>query len=698
MVLDAYLRNPLFLRTDADLETVKARLKSDEHSFVFRVKDDRFYPVNSISLFMNAGTQPVRLADLPTEPPVDVLPYHEIHAHVLDLLSQEVTLVRHDGEIQYFRREDYLLATIASGSEQDLAWLRTLFYSIPKGLVIVDPNYAVVNSNAEALRMLRMNEDDLYRGRMDEILGKRELLYVRSAQKPLPNQVITMLSQPTTIMVDFAPIIVDRAFNGFVLVLQDLPTVEGMAIELDSVKHLNQDLEAILSTIYDEIIVVSADGRLLRASEHYIETRWVQAPSMLIGEAIGDLKADDDILLRVIRDVQSQKQRVSLMQHDEYPVFCVGNPIFTEDAQLERIVIASRDLTELTRLQRELEKTRKQGESYRRQLELLQQGNRDASGARLVYASPQMDDVMAEVRKVAQFGITSLLIGESGVGKEVIADLVHSLSDRSKHPFIKINCAAIPESLLESELFGYEKGAFSGASQQGKKGLFIKAHKGTLFLDEISELPLGLQAKLLRALQDREVYSVGGTTPIKFDVHIVAASNVRLEQMVAAGKFRADLFYRINVYPIEIPPLRDRKADIGVLLNHYLFRFNQTYQRDLRFSSPAIDLLEGYEFPGNVRELQNIVQRAAIKTEGDIIDVEVMERMLQPGERRRPQEGERFQQVVPLRRALEQVEEELITLAVRRYNSTTQAARALGISQSSVSRKYRRIEQRRSMR
>lgn len=698
MVLDAYLRNPLFIRTDADLETVKARLKSDEHSFVFRVKDDRFYPVNSISLFMNAGTQPVRLADLPTEPPMDVLPYHEIHAHVLDLLSQEVTLVRHHGEIQYFRREDYLLATIASGSEQDLAWLRTLFYSIPKGLVIVDPNYAVVNSNAEALRMLRMSEDDLYRARMDEVLGKRELLYVRSAQKPLPNQVITMLSQPTTIMVDFAPIIVDRAFTGFVLVLQDLPTVEGMATELDSVKHLNQDLEAILSTIYDEIIVVSADGRLLRASEHYIETRWVQAPSLLIGEAIGDLKADDDILLRVIRDVQSQKQRVSLMQHDEYPVFCVGNPIFTEDAQLERIVIASRDLTELTRLQRELEKTRKQGESYRRQLELLQQGNRDASGTRLVYASPQMDDVMAEVRKVAQFGITSLLIGESGVGKEVIADLVHSLSDRSKHPFIKINCAAIPESLLESELFGYEKGAFSGASQQGKKGLFIKAHKGTLFLDEISELPLGLQAKLLRALQDREVYSVGGTTPIKFDVHIVAASNVRLEQMVAAGKFRADLFYRINVYPIEIPPLRDRKADIGVLLNHYLFRFNQTYQRDLRFSSPAIDLLEGYEFPGNVRELQNIVQRAAIKTEGDIIDVEVMERMLQPGERRRPQEGERFQQVVPLRRALEQVEEELITLAVRRYNSTTQAARALGISQSSVSRKYRQIEQRRSMR
>lgn len=698
MVLDAYLRNPLFIRTDADLETVKARLKSDEHSFVFRVKDDRFYPVNSISLFMNAGTQPVRLADLPTEPPMDVLPYHEIHAHVLDLLSQEVTLVRHHGEIQYFRREDYLLATIASGSEQDLAWLRTLFYSIPKGLVIVDPNYAVVNSNAEALRMLRMSEDDLYRARMDEVLGKRELLYVRSAQKPLPNQVITMLSQPTTIMVDFAPIIVDRAFTGFVLVLQDLPTVEGMATELDSVKHLNQDLEAILSTIYDEIIVVSADGRLLRASEHYIETRWVQAPSLLIGEAIGDLKADDDILLRVIRDVQSQKQRVSLMQHDEYPVFCVGNPIFTEDAQLERIVIASRDLTELTRLQRELEKTRKQGESYRRQLELLQQGNRDASGTRLVYASPQMDDVMAEVRKVAQFGITSLLIGESGVGKEVIADLVHSLSDRSKHPFIKINCAAIPESLLESELFGYEKGAFSGASQQGKKGLFIKAHKGTLFLDEISELPLGLQAKLLRALQDREVYSVGGTTPIKFDVHIVAASNVRLEQMVAAGKFRADLFYRINVYPIEIPPLRDRKADIGVLLNHYLFRFNQTYQRDLRFSSPAIDLLEGYEFPGNVRELQNIVQRAAIKTEGDIIDVEVMERMLQPGERRKPQEGERFQQVVPLRRALEQVEEELITLAVRRYNSTTQAARALGISQSSVSRKYRQIEQRRSMR
>lgn len=408
-----------------------------------------------------------------------------------------------------------------------------------------------------------------------------------------------------------------------------------------------------------------------------------------------DLKVEDDIICRVIREVQDKKQKVSLMHNGQYPVLSVGNPMYTNDPSTDRIVIASRDLTEVARLQGELEKTRRQGESYRKQLEILRERIHDVQGTRLVYASPLMDEVMQEVERVAQFETTVLLVGESGVGKEVIADLIHSLSERRDKPFVKINCAAIPESLLESELFGYEKGAFSGANQQGKKGLFIKADTGTLFLDEISELPLGLQVKLLRALQERQVYPVGATTPVSFDVQLIAATNRRLEQLVAERKFREDLFYRINVYPIEIPPLRDRKADIAVLVHHFLFQLNQTYHRTLRFSSGALELLEAYDFPGNVRQLQNVVNRAAIRSEGEVIDVSVVEKILTGAEYRTVHDNKRFQQVIPLRRAIEQVEEDLIVLAMNRYHSTTQAAKALGINQSTVSRKYRQIVKRR---
>ena len=285
------------------------------------------------------------------------------------------------------------------------------------------------------------------------------------------------------------------------------------------------------------------------------------------------------------------------------------------------------------------------------------------------------------------------MTGESGSGKEVIANTIHSLSDRRDQPFIKINCAAIPGHLLESELFGYEKGAFSGAKQEGKKGLFMKAHHGTLFLDEISELPFETQSKLLRAIQEREVYPVGATVPVTFDVRIIAAANRSLTDLVANGKFREDLYYRINVFPIEVPPLRTRTEDVALLANHFLFQFNQMYQRNLRLSRSAIELMEAYEFPGNVRELQNIIQRMAIKNDGDLIDDGVVRSILMKDEPTTSKKGlSRFTQVIPLKDAMVQVEQELVALAVKKFGTTTQAARALGISQSSVSRKYNRLK------
>jgi transcriptional regulator with PAS, ATPase and Fis domain len=690
MDLSFYLKEPIILPDVRAVQQFSERLRAEEHPYVFIERDGQYYAVKTYSLVLGLQQEGVTGARLAWGSPVRVVPLAEVTARVLDVLAEEVTLVQSGERLFYVLREDVLM-TMVSDPDSEIAWLRSLFASIPRGLMIVNLDYAVVNSNREAQRMLRVSERDLQTVRLQDWFGLRRFQHVQSTFTPLLNQVIT-LPNGLTVLVDFVPLVTDRVMTGFALVLQDLPSVETMAMELDAVKQLNQDLEAILSTIYDEIVVLDAKGTLLRASTHFMAARWQRPPHELIGQRIISMQVCDDLLRRVFLEVKKKKCKVSMLQNEsEAPCLAVGNPVFHDNGQLDRVVIASRDLTEVSRLERELEKTRRQNESYRQALLKLPERVSHGHGIPPVYVSSAMHRVMQEVERVAQFSVTVLLTGESGSGKEVIANVIHSLSVRRDMPFVKINCAAIPEALLESELFGYEQGAFSGAKRQGKQGLFMKADKGTLFLDEISELPLSMQSKLLRAIQEREVYPVGGTKPIRFDVRIIAATNRSLPELVAKGKFREDLFYRINVFPIDIPPLRDRREDIAVLANHFLFQFNQTYGRNLRLSSSAMEVLEAYDWPGNVRELQNLIQRVAIKSNGDVIESAAVEEALVKRDSNLPRRRERFTQIIPLKQALQQVEEELITLAMKTYGSTTKAAKALGISQSSVSRKYSRI-------
>ncbi|WP_206812494.1 sigma-54 interaction domain-containing protein [Paradesulfitobacterium ferrireducens] len=695
MDLRTFLRDPIFIGDHAALAAIAEQTKTEEHPFVFVHHEDKIYALKSFDLLLSPDPDlGTIMAKVVTDVPLTPVPFNDLTSRALDVLAELVTLVQYEGQLKYIVREDFLLTMVSTGTSSELAWLRSLFASIPRGLMIVDLSYAVVNSNAEALRMLRINHSDLPRLRMHEVLGLNNFQYVYRTQNSLLNQVITTPLSPAAVLVDFVPLVMYQVVTGFALVLQDLPSLEAMAMELDSVKQLNQDLEAIFSTIYDEIIVVDARGKLLRASDHYIASQWKRPPQSLIGQQILRLKKVNDLIPKVIREVQKKEQKVSRMQNEgDSPLLVVGNPIFDAAGGLERIVVASRDLTEMARLKRELEQTRQESESYRQELEQLRERVTQAQGTLPLYASPLMHEVMREVERVAQFSATVLLHGESGVGKEIIANTIHSLSDRSEQPFIKINCAAIPESLMESELFGYERGAFSGANQQGKTGLIVKAHRSCLFLDEISELPLLIQGKLLRAIQEREVYPVGATAPVKFDIQIIAATNKNLAELVAQGKFREDLYYRINVFPIEVPPLRERKEDIALLANSFLTQFNQTYQRNLRLSNSALDLLEAYPFPGNVRELQNLIQRVAIKNDGEVIDAGAIEKILMRSDTATVsgKTGSRFTQVIPLQQAFAQIEEELVTLAMKQYQSTTKAAKALGVSQATVSRKYRQI-------
>lgn len=687
------LRDLVYVDEIKDIESDKDASALALHPFVFLRTSAGIVPIKtSFWLAQRHRGEPFEL-ELKESQPVQPIPYAQLTSHVLEILAQELTLVQDEDTTRYLVREDYLLHIVSQEQSGETTWLRNLFSSIPRGLLVVDLNYVIVNHNKEALRMLRIDDKDVRRTKIYDLFNIQHFQYVQQTHEPLLNQVVTATSSQAPILVDFVPLVTKGVMTGFALVLQDLPSVEEMAMELDLVKQLNQDLETIFSTIYDEIIVVDSDGHLLRASEHYISVQWNDPPQDLIGKSLLKGKASKGLRSQVIREVQKKQQKVSVLQNvGDAQIVAVGNPIFTSKGRLDRIVIASRDLTEVSRLQRELEQTKAESETYRRELRRLRDRITQAQGTVPVYTSNAMHEVMKEAERVARFSATVLITGESGVGKEIIASAIHSFSDRRDGPFVKINCAAIPESLLESELFGYEKGAFSGAKQDGKKGLFVKAHKGTLFLDEISELPLGIQSKLLRAIQEREVYPVGATVPLKFDVQLIAAANRRLSQLVEQGSFREDLFYRINVFPIDVPPLRERREDIGVLAHHFLFQFNQTYQRDLHFSGSAIELLEAYSFPGNVRELQNIVQRVAIKSDSDIIHAQAVEHVLVSTGLVETKTRQLFSQVVPLKQAFLQVERELITLAMKQYRSTTKAAQALGISQSSVSRKARQLD------
>ena len=290
-----------------------------------------------------------------------------------------------------------------------------------------------------------------------------------------------------------------------------------------------------------------------------------------------------------------------------------------------------------------------------------------------IYSSEKMHNIASLVVRIAKTDSTCLIRGESGVGKEVIVNLVHELSERKDQPLIKVNCAAIPETLLESELFGYEKGAFTGAYQR-KAGKFELADKGTIFLDEIGDITLLLQSKLLRAIQEREIERLGGLRPVRIDVRIVTATNKNLEEEVKKGTFREDLFYRLNVVTIEIPPLRERKEDIPLLLDFFLKRFNDRHKKHLKgFSKEARDVLIKYDYPGNVRELENIVERATVLTRGEYISREDLPTLLDGGQP--VTEGN-------IKGVVESMEKRMITDALVKADWVqTKAASIIGISE-----------------
>lgn len=610
---------------------------------------------------------------------------------VFKVLGNPIVLVKNNEDelMGYITREDMLIGLFRK--EKNINILKLLLGSIPMGVFVVDHNQKIINCNETGLNMIQSASSEVMGSDAGQIFNQEKLNNVFSTGAILLNEIHFI--NEMGVLVDYSPIeSAEGNVEGAIIIVQDLPKVGEMALEMEAVKDLNRDMNAILSTIYDELLVIDNKGTLIRHSENYIKDFWPRPLKELIGENILELENEGVFSPSVIRLVLEKKEKVSVVQEtiNGKKILAVGNPIFNSAGDLQRIVVASRDITENTKLRSELKQTKEMTKKYEQELNRLK--NKEDPSKDIIYGSLKMQKVVNQIEKIANFSSTVLIQGESGVGKELIARAIHTKSNRSDKPFLTINCGSIPENLLESELFGYTKGSFTGADSQGKKGYFEQANGGLLFLDEIGDMPMSLQVKLLRVLQEDEVVPIGSVTPIPIDVQIVAATNKDLKKLVEDGSFREDLYYRINVIPIHVPPLGERPEDIPLLAYHTLEKLNHRYDKNCYLSPEALNLLESYSWPGNIRELQNLIERLFVTADEEVITAELVEHFLSHETVHKP--FPLINGIVPLKQAKEEIEEQLIILAMKKHKTTIKAAEALGISQSAVSRKYQQILQR----
>ncbi|MEJ8839999.1 sigma-54 interaction domain-containing protein [Ramlibacter sp. AN1133] len=449
--------------------------------------------------------------------------------------------------------------------------------------------------------------------------------------------------------------------------------------ELEHLRQTCRDLQEIFRTSFDGIFVADGNGMTLMVNEGCERNYGLKAAD-LVGRHVSEFEKKGWIRPVIAGKVAETRQRMSATQltHEGKTILVTGIPLFDQGGQVRRVVINSRDMTELVHLQQDLAIARENlrradGEREELRTQLL-------SLEGVVLQSPAMRRIAELALRVAKVDSTVLVTGESGTGKEVLTRLIHKESARAEGPFIKINCGALPRDLLESELFGYEPGAFTGAQRQGKHGLVELASGGTLFLDEIGELPLDLQVKLLTVLQDRQLVRLGGTKSVSVDVRVVAATNRDLASMVAERKFRSDLFYRLNVVPIRIPPLAERREDILPLVRQFVDEFNRQYGFSKRLAERLLGRLHASSWPGNVRELRNVVERLLVTSPGDLIGLQDLEAVL-------PASG--GSDTAGMKPKVQELERRLVEEAMREHKSTRAAAIALGISQSTVVRRLR---------
>lgn len=467
---------------------------------------------------------------------------------------------------------------------------------------------------------------------------------------------------------------------GAVAVFRDITDVIQLAEEITNLKEVQSMLAAIFYATQDAISVVDQKGLGVMINPEYTRITGLSEKDVIGKPATVDIAEGESIHMQVIKTKKPVKGALMKVGPMHKEVLVNAAPIMV-DGELRGSVGVIHDMSEITKLTDELKNAK----------DIIRSLEAKYTFEDIIGKDPLLVAAVEKAKKAAEIPITVLLRGESGTGKEIFAHSIHNASERKYRKFVRVNCSAIPETLLESELFGYEEGAFTGAKKGGRKGLFEEADKGTIFLDEIGEIPSGTQSKLLRVLQEREFVRVGGTKSISVDVRVIAATNVDLEAAIDNGSFRADLYYRLNVLPVRIPPLRMRKGDIYDLCILFIKKLNQQYGRNVQdISRRAVQHLREYNWPGNVRELENVIGRAIINMKiGDtvILDSHLpqFERLLRKAETPEAPENNYEGTSMTLEDVTEQAEKRYIGQVIKECNNNkTKAARLLDISLRSL--------------
>jgi PAS domain S-box-containing protein len=535
------------------------------------------------------------------------------------------------------------------------------------GMIAVNEAGLVTLFNKAAERITGLRAEELFGHPAVEVIPNTRLHIVLSTGEPELNQRQTLGN--TVIITNRVPVRDEEGrVSGAVAVFRDITEINALTEQVSDMGRVRHLLEAIIEATEDAISVADEHGNNIIVNPAYTRITGLPKEAVLHKPATVDIAEGESMHLEVLRTgkaVHNVRMKVGPMKREV--VVNVG-PIFL-DGRIRGSVGVIHDISDMMTLHEELAQAKK----------LIRQLKARYSCHDIMGNSPAIRLAKEQAARAAATPATVLLRGESGTGKELFAHAIHNASERRKGQFVRVNCAALTESLLESELFGYEEGAFTGALKGGRQGYFEEANRGTIFLDEIGEISLSLQTKLLRVLQEREIVRVGGTRPLSVDVRVIAATNANLEQKVKDGTFREDLYYRLNVLPIYIPPLRERREDIALLAAHLIFKLNQEFGREVeRLSPAALEKLLRHDWPGNVRELENVLGRALINMRPNekiveeehlpLLECDKITRMILGGEQ---------EPVLPLEQVVAGAERDAVMRALQETGGNREKAAAL---------------------
>lgn len=581
--------------------------------------------------------------------------------------------------------------------DMKISTLPSLFDCIHSGIIAINREGMVIVCNPPAQAMLEIGNDVIGK-QITELVPNTEMLdVINSGQSQYGKK---FYYKDNIFIVNRTPIVDNGNIVGAVTIFQDITELEDIHTELESFKQVNMELEGIIASSHDGIIITDGEGNVIKINKALLRVTDLPKECFL-GKKIDNLQAEGYFSFEPIaKRARIEKRFITGLQKIKTgkEVMVTSTPVFDDNGNVFRVVTNVKDMSDIIKLQEQLTQSLEVSDHLRTEFNKLLED--ELRSHELITRNHKMLKIVELTRRVADSNATVLLQGESGVGKEVFAKLVHVWSKR-KGTFLKVNCSALPGHLLESELFGYSRGAFTGANNLGKPGLFELADEGTLFLDEIEDLPLELQGKFLRVLQDGEFLRLGGTNIIKVNVRIIAASNKDITMMVEENKFRPDLYYRLNVVPITIPPLRERMEDIPLLVEYFLGQLNEKYNTKKFITSQLIKSFFNYPWPGNIRELKNNLERLILISSGEAISEQEFKES-QYGKLENNSEysnnplsvtpPEEDDYIPPLREALEAKEKQLIIKAFNKYKNLRRTGEILGISHTAVLRKLKKYQ------